>query len=88
MQLEWVNHSSQLLDGVSELLNSEDLLDVTITAEGKKIRAHRVILSAASSYFKVSYIVSMCYVFRPAFGCCLTQKAGRKNFLAVINLFC
>jgi hypothetical protein len=54
MQLEWLNHSSQLLEGVSELLTCQDLLDVTISAEGKKLRAHRVILSAASAYFKVS----------------------------------
>ena len=58
MQLEWVNHSCQLLEGVSQLFDSSELLDVTVTAEGKKIRAHRVILSAASTYFRVSVFSS------------------------------
>lgn len=53
MQLEWVDHSVQLLEGVSDLLKASKLVDVTITAEGKKIRAHRLILSAASTYFRV-----------------------------------
>ena len=55
MQLEWINHPVQLLEGVSDLLKASKLVDVTITAEGKKIRAHRLILSAASTYFRVSY---------------------------------
>ena len=54
MQLEWVDHSVQLLEGVSDLLKGSKLVDVTITAEGKKIKAHRLILSAASTYFRVS----------------------------------
>ena len=53
MQLEWVGHSGQLVDGVSELLDASQLVDVTLMAEGKKLRAHRLILSAASTYFRV-----------------------------------
>jgi broad-like protein len=56
MQLEWLNHSCQLLEGVSDLFDSAELVDVTVTAEGRKIRAHRVILSAASTYFRVGFI--------------------------------
>jgi len=66
MQLEWVGHSGQLVQGVSELLDAAQLVDVTIMAEGKKLRAHRLILSAASTYFKVKgcYTINInCWVF-------------------------
>lgn len=36
------------------LLNSEMFVDATIAAEGRKIRVHKVVLSACSSYFQVS----------------------------------
>jgi hypothetical protein len=39
-----------------------ELLDVTITAEGKKLKAHRVILSAASTYFRVSLMYTFQYL--------------------------
>jgi len=55
MQLSWTSHSSQLIDGIAEILDKNELLDVTLTAEGKQIRAHKIILSAASTYFRVSF---------------------------------
>ena len=54
MLLEWPEHSKKIIEGVNSL--HTDLLafhDVTLSAEGKQIKAHRVILAAASTYFKV-----------------------------------
>ncbi len=53
MQLEWSRHPIELADGISRLLESRQLLDVTLSAEGKQIKAHRIVLAAASEYFKV-----------------------------------
>jgi len=53
MLLEWPEHSKKIIEGVNSL--HKDLAafhDVTLSAEGKQIKAHRVILAAASTYFK------------------------------------
>jgi hypothetical protein len=51
--LKWNNHRSTLFSVFDSLLEEESLVDVTLSAEGQFIRAHRVILSACSPYFKV-----------------------------------
>lgn len=56
MLLEWPEHSKKLIEGVNSLhTNFAAFHDVTLSAEGKQIKAHRVILAAASTYFKVSH---------------------------------
>ncbi|TRY61770.1 hypothetical protein TCAL_12266 [Tigriopus californicus] len=52
MYLEWNCHSSQLVKSISQLWERGTLWDVTLTAEGKQLKAHRLILSAASDYFQ------------------------------------
>jgi len=46
-----------------ELLKNEKLTNVTLTAEGKMIQAHRIVLAANSSYFEVNkrnqFVVSL-----------------------------
>ena len=45
-------HASAMF--AKNLFQDNDLTDVTLMAEGKQIKAHRLILSAYSPYFKVS----------------------------------
>ena len=54
MQLEWSTHSHQLVEAVGQLLSQNLLTDVTLSAGrgGRSIKAHRIILSAASTFFK------------------------------------
>ncbi|KAJ8674737.1 hypothetical protein QAD02_010523 [Eretmocerus hayati] len=55
--LRWNNHQSNLLGVFSQLLESESLVDVTLAcAEGPSIRAHKVVLSACSSYFQALFL--------------------------------
>jgi hypothetical protein len=54
--LKWNNHRSTLFSVFDNLLEEESLVDVTLSADGQFIRAHRVILSACSPYFKVSQL--------------------------------
>ncbi|XP_044748279.1 modifier of mdg4-like isoform X6 [Coccinella septempunctata] len=50
--LKWNSHHSIIANNILEHLASEDLVDVTLSCEGKFIRAHKLILSASSQYFK------------------------------------
>jgi hypothetical protein len=52
--LKWNNHRTTILSVMDALLEEESLVDVTLSADGQFIRAHRVILSACSPYFRVS----------------------------------
>ncbi|XP_044002149.1 gastrula zinc finger protein XlCGF48.2-like isoform X2 [Aphidius gifuensis] len=55
--LRWNNHQSNLLGVFSQLLESESLVDVTLACtEGPSIRAHKVVLSACSSYFQTLFL--------------------------------
>ena len=47
-----------LAEGLSG--SEEDFVDVTLSCEGRKIHAHRMLLSACSSYFKDVFKVSLC----------------------------
>ncbi|KAH8322312.1 hypothetical protein KR059_012463 [Drosophila kikkawai] len=49
--LRWHNHQTSLLSTLPVLLDQSHLTDVTISAEGRQLRAHRVVLSACSSFF-------------------------------------
>ncbi len=61
--LKWNNHRSTILSVMDMLLEEESLVDVTLSADGQFIRAHRVILSACSPYFRVR--TSACSLFFP-----------------------
>ncbi|KAL1115685.1 hypothetical protein AAG570_005975 [Ranatra chinensis] len=55
--LRWNNHQSNLLGVFSQLLEAESLVDVTLaSAEGHSLRAHKVVLSACSSYFQSLFL--------------------------------
>ncbi|RZF36349.1 hypothetical protein LSTR_LSTR008830 [Laodelphax striatellus] len=55
--LRWNNHQSNLLGVFSQLLQDESLVDVTLAcSEGLSIRAHKVVLSACSSYFRSLFV--------------------------------
>lgn len=45
------NNNSQIFS----FLQDEKLTDVTLTADGKMVKAHKLILAAASKYFEVRF---------------------------------
>ena len=48
-----VSHfKASLTNAFKSLLENEDFVDMTLSAGGKTLRAHKVVLSACSSYFK------------------------------------
>ncbi|XP_051175518.1 modifier of mdg4 [Leptopilina boulardi] len=50
--LRWHNFQNTLLSSLPKLLDGGHLTDVTLSAGGRHIHAHRIILSACSFYFK------------------------------------
>ncbi|XP_071455649.1 transcription activator GAGA-like [Hetaerina americana] len=58
--LRWNNFQSSILTNLENLKCDEDLVDVTLTCEGKSVKAHKLILSACSSYFKAVFKENPC----------------------------
>lgn len=50
--LKWNNYQLSLTSAFKHLLEEEDFVDVTLSAEGQNLKAHKVVLSACSSYFR------------------------------------
>ncbi|KAK7604417.1 hypothetical protein V9T40_005603 [Parthenolecanium corni] len=50
--LRWNNYQSNMVSELDSLRSDEDLVDVTLSCEGHLLKAHKVILSACSSYFR------------------------------------
>lgn len=50
--LKWNNYSNHITNAFDSLRSQEDLVDVTLCCDGRKIRAHKVLLSACSIYFR------------------------------------
>lgn len=46
--------------GFHSLLESEHLVDVTLAAEGRYLKAHKIVLSVCSQYFKELFSVNPC----------------------------
>lgn len=57
----YVNHITQMFDTLRE---DENLVDVTLCCEGKKLRAHKMLLSACSSYFREIFQVTNLNIIR------------------------
>lgn len=50
--VNWNNHMNHVKKAFDNLLNNSELTDVILYAEGKKVGAHKMLLSACSSYFR------------------------------------
>uniref|UniRef100_A0A2M3Z4F2 Uncharacterized protein n=1 Tax=Anopheles braziliensis TaxID=58242 RepID=A0A2M3Z4F2_9DIPT len=50
--LRWNNYTHYIATAFDALRYEEDFVDVTLCCEGRKIRAHKMLLSACSPYFK------------------------------------
>lgn len=50
--LKWSNHHSNMMDIFGRLLANETLCDVTLACDGFSFKAHKLVLSASSSFFQ------------------------------------
>ncbi|XP_046753991.1 protein jim lovell-like [Diprion similis] len=58
--LVWNSFPTNLSSGLYTLLSDEQLVDVTLAAEGQMLRAHKLILSLCSTYFKELFKMNSC----------------------------
>lgn len=58
--LRWNNFQSNIASALGSLKAEQDLVDVTLTCGGKSVKAHKVILSACSPYFRA--VFKVCYL--------------------------
>ena len=50
--LRWNNYQSSITSAFESLRDQDDFVDVTLACDGRSLKAHRVVLSACSSYFR------------------------------------
>lgn len=58
--LRWNNHQNNLLDVFGNLLSSEHFVDVTLACDGKLLKAHKMVLSACSTFFQEIFLNNPC----------------------------
>lgn len=56
--LECPAYNESMTLGISNFFKTNQFTDVTLSAEGKFVRSHQVVLAAISPYFEVSFIGS------------------------------
>ncbi|KAJ1529421.1 hypothetical protein ONE63_006200 [Megalurothrips usitatus] len=58
--LRWNNFQSNIASALGSLKAEQDLVDVTLTCGGRSVKAHKVILSACSPYFRSVFKENPC----------------------------
>lgn len=58
--LRWNNYQSNLTNVFDQLLQSESFVDVTLACDGRSIKAHKMVLSACSPYFRQLFFENPC----------------------------
>jgi uncharacterized protein YrzB (UPF0473 family) len=59
--LKWHSHCQHLANSFNVLRNEDEFLtDVTLCCEGKRLRAHKIILSVCSTYFRETFFENPC----------------------------
>ncbi|XP_063229395.1 longitudinals lacking protein-like isoform X4 [Bacillus rossius redtenbacheri] len=60
LTLQWDDFHSNLSTSFHSLLQGEELVDVTLAADGRFIQAHKLVLSVCSPYFKSLFKANPC----------------------------
>lgn len=53
-RFKWDDYQIHLADVVRQLLQEDCMVDVTLSASGERIHAHRIVLCACSTLFQVN----------------------------------
>lgn len=73
--LRWNNYQSSITSAFENLRDDEDFVDVTLACDGRSLKAHRVVLSACSPFFRELLKVS---THRMRTNCIHTKTCGFK----------
>ncbi len=58
--LKWNNHTNNMVKVFNQLLDDQNFVDVTLACDGASIKAHKMVLSACSTYFKDLFVTNPC----------------------------
>lgn len=58
--LKWNNHTNNMVKVFNQLLDDQNFCDVTLAVEGSHLKAHKMVLSACSTYFKELFVSNPC----------------------------
>ncbi|CAL8087931.1 unnamed protein product [Orchesella dallaii] len=58
--LRWNNYSQHIVTALEELRVDDELTDVTLSCEGQRVKAHKLLLSACSVFFKETFKENPC----------------------------
>lgn len=58
--LKWNNHTANMVKTFGDMLAGESFTDVTLACDGLMIKAHKIVLSACSNYFRELFIATPC----------------------------
>ena len=58
--LRWNDFQSNMVSSFKHLRSEKNFLDVTLACEGQTCKAHKMVLSACSPYFKTLLEVTVC----------------------------
>ena len=61
--LKWDGFHSNLTSVFENLRQGEELVDITLCCDGRKLKAHKMMLSAASPFFRDLLQVSVIFLF-------------------------
>lgn len=58
--VKWNNHQVNMLGVFGELLDGDNFVDVTLACEGESLKAHKMVLSACSPFFRDLLVNNPC----------------------------
>lgn len=84
--LRWNNYQSSITSAFENLRDDEDFVDVTLACDGRSIKAHRVVLSACSPYFRELLKVSFIHILLGHIRLCKIFEGNRNVIFKDIGL--
>lgn len=58
--LRWNNHQKNMIEVFGNLLANESFVDVTLACDGMMLKAHKMVLSACSTFFQDIFVNNPC----------------------------
>lgn len=59
LSLRWGSHTETVLQSLESSYGDQDFVDMTLACDGQSLQAHKVVVSACSSYLKQLLKVSL-----------------------------
>jgi len=58
--LRWNNYSQHIVTALEDLRSDDEFTDVTLSCDGERLKAHKILLAACSTYFRDTFLENPC----------------------------